>query len=73
MTIVLPGFHRLHGRRDGSQCTGAGAAITAPQVPEQHSPDVTVTGPVAVRRAVKAAALGNAMEWFGFGVDSHIP
>ena len=30
--------------------------------------DVTVTDPALVKRAVKAAALGNAMEWFDFGV-----
>ncbi|MGW7523926.1 glycine betaine/L-proline transporter ProP [Streptomyces sp. NPDC054783] len=34
--------------------------------------DVTVTDPVLVKRAVKAAALGNAMEWFDFGVYSYI-
>ncbi|MFF9115939.1 glycine betaine/L-proline transporter ProP [Streptomyces massasporeus] len=36
------------------------------------SPDPTVTDPALVRRAVKAAALGNAMEWFDFGVYSYI-
>ncbi|MET9757656.1 glycine betaine/L-proline transporter ProP [Streptomyces sp. NPDC006372] len=35
-----------------------------------HAP--TVTDPVLVKRAVKAAALGNAMEWFDFGVYSYI-
>ncbi|MFI1070268.1 glycine betaine/L-proline transporter ProP [Streptomyces puniciscabiei] len=34
--------------------------------------DVTVTDPALVKRAVKAAALGNAMEWFDFGVYSYI-
>ncbi|MGV9603784.1 glycine betaine/L-proline transporter ProP [Streptomyces sp. NPDC003631] len=34
--------------------------------------DATVTDPALVRRAVKAAALGNAMEWFDFGVYSYI-
>ncbi|MCL3997247.1 glycine betaine/L-proline transporter ProP [Streptomyces lavenduligriseus] len=34
--------------------------------------NVTVTDPALVRRAVKAAALGNAMEWFDFGVYSYI-
>ncbi|MEW2388444.1 glycine betaine/L-proline transporter ProP [Streptomyces venezuelae] len=34
--------------------------------------DVTVTDPAMVKRAVKAAALGNAMEWFDFGVYSYI-
>ncbi|MDG9725721.1 glycine betaine/L-proline transporter ProP [Streptomyces sp. NPDC033538] len=31
-----------------------------------------MTDPALVRRAVKAAALGNAMEWFDFGVYSYI-
>ncbi|MGW8060801.1 glycine betaine/L-proline transporter ProP [Streptomyces ziwulingensis] len=34
--------------------------------------NATVTDPALVRRAVKAAALGNAMEWFDFGVYSYI-
>lgn len=33
---------------------------------------VTVTDERAVRRAVKAAALGNAMEWFDFGIYSYL-
>ncbi|MCX3060831.1 MFS transporter [Streptomyces beihaiensis] len=33
---------------------------------------VTVTDPSLVRRAVKAAALGNAMEWFDFGVYGYL-
>ncbi|WP_246201454.1 glycine betaine/L-proline transporter ProP [Streptomyces alboniger] len=32
----------------------------------------TVIDPAMVKRAVKAAALGNAMEWFDFGVYSYI-
>ena len=32
----------------------------------------TVTDPALVRRAVKAAALGNAMEWFDFGIYSYL-
>ncbi|MGW3492135.1 glycine betaine/L-proline transporter ProP [Streptomyces sp. NPDC001020] len=36
------------------------------------TPEPTVTDPALVRRAVKAAALGNAMEWFDFGVYSYI-
>ncbi|MFD7920553.1 glycine betaine/L-proline transporter ProP [Streptomyces sp. NPDC059740] len=34
--------------------------------------DVTVVDPALVKRAVSAAALGNAMEWFDFGVYSYI-
>ncbi|MEU6686374.1 glycine betaine/L-proline transporter ProP [Streptomyces sp. NPDC046832] len=37
-----------------------------------ETPDPTVTDPALVKRAVKAAALGNAMEWFDFGVYSYI-
>ncbi|MFJ9961334.1 glycine betaine/L-proline transporter ProP [Streptomyces avermitilis] len=46
------------------------AAPVAPPVPS--TTDVTVTDPALVKRAVKAAALGNAMEWFDFGVYSYI-
>ncbi|MEW2408335.1 glycine betaine/L-proline transporter ProP [Streptomyces griseoviridis] len=42
------------------------------EAPSPGSADVTVTDPALVRRAVKAAALGNAMEWFDFGVYSYI-
>ncbi|MFI9358053.1 glycine betaine/L-proline transporter ProP [Streptomyces lydicus] len=34
--------------------------------------DVTVTDRPAVRRAVSAAALGNTMEWFDFGVYAYL-
>ncbi|MER7758117.1 MFS transporter [Streptomyces sp. NPDC097619] len=34
--------------------------------------DITVTDERAVKRAVKATALGNAMEWFDFGVYSYL-
>ncbi|MFI7340263.1 MFS transporter [Streptomyces sp. NPDC050085] len=34
--------------------------------------NVTVTDPSLVKRAVKAAALGNAMEWFDFGVYGYL-
>ncbi|MDF6023029.1 glycine betaine/L-proline transporter ProP [Streptomyces sp. JH34] len=34
--------------------------------------DVTVTDPPKVRRAVTAAALGNTMEWFDFGVYAYL-
>ncbi|MFE2096850.1 glycine betaine/L-proline transporter ProP [Streptomyces sp. PTD9-10] len=42
-----------------------------PRAAQAHA-EVTVTDPALVRRAVKAAALGNAMEWFDFGVYSYI-
>ena len=46
----------------------AGAA----QAPDPSLGPPTVTDPALVKRAVKAAALGNAMEWFDFGVYSYI-
>ncbi|WP_330457594.1 glycine betaine/L-proline transporter ProP [Streptomyces sp. NBC_00820] len=54
------------------------ATATVPTAPlktrraDQTRTDVTVTDPALVKRAVKAAALGNAMEWFDFGVYSYI-
>ncbi|GGP98454.1 glycine betaine/L-proline transporter ProP [Streptomyces mutabilis] len=46
----------------------------APSAPHPSRADgtPTATDPALVRRAVKAAALGNAMEWFDFGVYSYI-
>ncbi|WP_269854184.1 glycine betaine/L-proline transporter ProP [Streptomyces sp. RPT161] len=38
----------------------------------RSAPDVTVVDQRMVKRAVSAAALGNAMEWFDFGVYSYI-
>ncbi|MDI3419915.1 glycine betaine/L-proline transporter ProP [Streptomyces luteolus] len=49
------------------------SATLSPAAPESARPsEVTVTDPAMVKRAVKAAALGNAMEWFDFGVYSYI-
>lgn len=52
------------------------AATVAPRpvktAQASQAPQVTVTDPALVKRAVKAAALGNAMEWFDFGVYSYI-
>ncbi|MFC4331968.1 glycine betaine/L-proline transporter ProP [Streptomyces andamanensis] len=50
------------------------ATVTAPRpvTLTKNRSDATVTDPALVRRAVKAAALGNAMEWFDFGVYSYI-
>ncbi|MFJ8190575.1 glycine betaine/L-proline transporter ProP [Streptomyces sp. NPDC096094] len=47
-------------------------ASPAPASPSGATSAPTVTDPSLVRRAVKAAALGNAMEWFDFGVYSYI-
>ncbi|MEU6091778.1 MFS transporter [Streptomyces sp. NPDC047085] len=40
--------------------------------PRLRRSDITVTDERLVRRAVKAAALGNAMEWFDFGIYSYL-
>ncbi|MEU1704413.1 glycine betaine/L-proline transporter ProP [Streptomyces sp. NPDC005706] len=45
--------------------------LKTPRAAKAHA-DVTVTDSAMVKRAVKAAALGNAMEWFDFGVYSYI-
>ncbi|WP_406837074.1 MFS transporter [Streptomyces sp. AHU1] len=52
--------------------TPATPAVHTPAPARPVSPEATVTDPALVRRAVKAAALGNAMEWFDFGVYSYI-
>ncbi|MGY0490368.1 MFS transporter [Streptomyces sp. WG-D5] len=40
--------------------------------PKLRRSDITVTEEPVVRRAVKAAMLGNAMEWFDFGIYSYM-
>ena len=45
-------------------------SISALEVAE--SPDVTVTDNASVKKAVKATMLGNAMEWFDFGVYAYL-
>ncbi|MER5884057.1 glycine betaine/L-proline transporter ProP [Streptomyces sp. NPDC001941] len=40
--------------------------------PPLRRTDITVTDEKAVKRAVKAASLGNAMEWFDFGIYSYL-
>ncbi|MEU0369874.1 glycine betaine/L-proline transporter ProP [Streptomyces sp. NPDC006283] len=40
--------------------------------PRLRRTDITVTDEAAVKRAVKAASLGNAMEWFDFGIYSYL-
>ncbi|MEV7088670.1 glycine betaine/L-proline transporter ProP [Streptomyces sp. NPDC093085] len=47
-------------------------AIRQRKNPRLRRSDITVTDERAVRRAVKAAALGNAMEWFDFGIYSYL-
>ncbi|MFF4396570.1 glycine betaine/L-proline transporter ProP [Streptomyces sp. NPDC001480] len=48
------------------------ASLKSPASAKSPAARVTVTEPALVKRAVKAAALGNAMEWFDFGVYSYI-
>ncbi|WP_328317680.1 glycine betaine/L-proline transporter ProP [Streptomyces sp. NBC_00388] len=40
--------------------------------PRLRRTDITVTDEAAIKRAVKAASLGNAMEWFDFGIYSYL-
>ena len=40
--------------------------------PRVRRSDITVTDEPTVRRATKAAAVGNAMEWFDFGIYSYL-
>ncbi|MGW6937418.1 glycine betaine/L-proline transporter ProP [Streptomyces xanthophaeus] len=47
-------------------------AIRQRRNPRLRRTDITVTDDRAVKRAVKAASLGNAMEWFDFGIYSYL-
>ncbi|MEU7119734.1 glycine betaine/L-proline transporter ProP [Streptomyces zaomyceticus] len=47
-------------------------AVTRRRKPRLRRTDITVTDEAAVRRAVKAASLGNAMEWFDFGIYAYL-
>ncbi|MFF6998474.1 glycine betaine/L-proline transporter ProP [Streptomyces sp. NPDC008313] len=47
-------------------------AVRRRRNPPLRRTDITVTDERAVRRAVKAASLGNAMEWFDFGIYSYL-
>ncbi len=47
-------------------------AVERRRHPRLRRTDITVTDEAAVRRAVKAAALGNAMEWYDFGIYSYL-
>ncbi|WP_328918168.1 glycine betaine/L-proline transporter ProP [Streptomyces jietaisiensis] len=47
-------------------------AVNRRRNPPLRRTDITVTDESAVRRAVKAASLGNAMEWFDFGIYSYL-
>ncbi|MEV0091818.1 glycine betaine/L-proline transporter ProP [Streptomyces sp. NPDC050738] len=47
-------------------------AIKRRENPKLRRTDITVTDEAAVKRAVKAASLGNAMEWFDFGIYAYL-
>ncbi|WP_329279194.1 glycine betaine/L-proline transporter ProP [Streptomyces sp. NBC_00691] len=47
-------------------------AVSRRRQPRLRRTDITVTDEAAVKRAVKAASLGNAMEWFDFGVYAYL-
>ncbi|MFD4626950.1 glycine betaine/L-proline transporter ProP [Streptomyces sp. NPDC058475] len=47
-------------------------AVRRRRNPRLRRTDITVTDEAAVKRAVKAASLGNAMEWFDFGIYSYL-
>ncbi|RII20575.1 Proline/betaine transporter [Streptomyces sp. YIM 130001] len=47
-------------------------AIERRKNPPLRRTDITVTDEAAVKRAVKAASLGNGMEWFDFGIYSYL-
>ncbi|MFJ8508075.1 glycine betaine/L-proline transporter ProP [Streptomyces avermitilis] len=47
-------------------------AVARRRNPPLRRTDITVTDERAVKRAVKAASLGNAMEWFDFGIYSYL-
>ncbi|WP_407552809.1 MFS transporter [Streptomyces sp. Pv4-95] len=47
-------------------------AVARRRNPKLRRTDITITDEKVVKRAVKAAALGNAMEWFDFGIYSYL-
>ncbi|MFJ8658682.1 glycine betaine/L-proline transporter ProP [Streptomyces sp. NPDC093795] len=47
-------------------------AVTRSRRPKLRRTDITVTDEAAVKRAVRAASLGNAMEWFDFGIYAYL-
>lgn len=47
-------------------------AVRRRRLPRIRRSDITVTDEKTVRRATKAAAVGNAMEWFDFGIYAYL-
>ncbi|MFJ5678405.1 glycine betaine/L-proline transporter ProP [Streptomyces sp. NPDC093097] len=68
------------GRRPARKAAGGGSAATdrllrialRRRKKPLRAADVMITDRPAVRRAVSAAALGNTMEWFDFGVYAYL-
>ncbi|EOM76428.1 MFS transporter [Rhodococcus rhodnii] len=55
---------------DETSGDGRGRTLTRAEI--DAAPEVTLTDEKAVKRAVKATMLGNAMEWFDFGVYAYL-
>ncbi|EPH40124.1 glycine betaine/L-proline transporter ProP [Streptomyces aurantiacus] len=71
----MPTAQHVGPRTPAAPSPGGTAKALADAAPGPAGPaaaEATVTDPALVKRAVKAAALGNAMEWFDFGVYSYI-
>lgn len=72
----MPGPRRqsrvLRSRRDRSATDQLLRTLLRRRKKALAAEDVTVTDPPKVRRAVTAAALGNTMEWFDFGVYAYL-
>lgn len=47
-------------------------AVERRRNPRLRRSDITVTDQAALKRATGAAALGNAMEWYDFGIYSYL-
>ncbi|NSC21910.1 MFS transporter [Streptomyces albus subsp. chlorinus] len=47
-------------------------AVRRRRDPKVRRSDITVTDEATVKRATKAAAVGNAMEWFDFGIYAYL-
>ncbi|OEU90149.1 MFS transporter [Streptomyces abyssalis] len=74
----MPGNLSNSGRFDGNDPEAVKRhqalfrAIRRRRHPAWRRSDITVTDERSVRRAVRAAALGNAMEWYDFGVYAYL-
>jgi len=64
MTALHDGLWRTHKTSDASNAANASNGLTLD--------DITIVDQSLLKRAVGAMAIGNAMEWFDFGVYSYI-